>query len=173
MTVTIDGTAGITTPAQTTTGLTTATGGVVVGASAAPAFSAYQSSAQTLSNNAFTKIQFQTKEFDTASCFDATTNYRFTPTVAGYYQVNGAITLNAALGIAVISIYKNNNLFKSGGQILLSTSYATPNISTIIYLNGTTDYIELFGLQSSGSNATIYSGGSSYNYFQAFLARSA
>ena len=35
-----------------------------------------------------TKIVFNAKEFDTANAFDSTTNYRFTPQVAGYYQFN-------------------------------------------------------------------------------------
>ena len=50
-----------------------------------PAFSVYLSSTQTISNATTTKIQFNAKEFDTNSNFDATTNYRFTPSVAGYY----------------------------------------------------------------------------------------
>lgn len=50
-----------------------------------PAFSAYQSSAQTLSSGTITKIEFQTEEFDTDNCFDNAINYRFTPNVAGYY----------------------------------------------------------------------------------------
>ena len=54
-----------------------------------PAFSVYLSSNQTgVTNSTSTKIQFNTKVFDTNSNFDSSTNYRFTPTVAGYYQLN-------------------------------------------------------------------------------------
>jgi len=60
-----------------------------------PAFSAYQSSGQTISSTStWTKINFQTEEFDTNNNFDSTTNYRFTPQIAGYYQVNATITAN-------------------------------------------------------------------------------
>jgi hypothetical protein len=45
----------------------------------------------TITSNTFTKVQINTEEFDTNSNFDSTTNYRFTPTVAGYYQVNGSV----------------------------------------------------------------------------------
>ena len=56
-----------------------------------PAFKAYQSSAQTLANTTFTKISFDTEVFDTASCYDNSTNYRFTPNVAGYYYIKGMV----------------------------------------------------------------------------------
>lgn len=59
-----------------------------------PAFSAYQSVAQTLASTTITKITFTTEEFDTNSCYDTSTS-RFTPTVAGYYQINGSLNANA------------------------------------------------------------------------------
>ena len=71
---------------------------VVQASNAAPCFSAYQSITQTLSNATLTKIQLQTEEFDTNSNFDSTTNYRFTPTVAGYYQVNGVVNIQGTAG---------------------------------------------------------------------------
>ena len=76
--------------APTITGAT-----ITVAATAAPAFSAYQSTGQTLSSSTWTKIQLQTEEFDTASCYDNATNYRFTPNVAGYYQVNGVFAFSS------------------------------------------------------------------------------
>jgi hypothetical protein len=53
-----------------------------------PAFSAYPNSQQTLSATTYTKILFQTEEFDTNNNYASST---FTPTVAGYYQVSTAI----------------------------------------------------------------------------------
>ena len=73
-------------PDATGTILTTATAGVPVNG---PAFSAVNTGGQTFSNGTATKIQFGTEEFDTAGAFDSTTNYRFQPLVAGYYQFNG------------------------------------------------------------------------------------
>lgn len=56
-----------------------------------PAFSAYQSTQQTgISVGVFTKVNLQTEEFDTNSCFDTSTS-TFTPNVAGYYQVSGTV----------------------------------------------------------------------------------
>lgn len=102
-----------------------------------PAFSAYASVAQAYSSNTYTKIQYNTKEFDTANCFDNITNYRFTPTVAGYYQIN--LACNASLGTYFeLDIYKNGSRFK-GTQ---NTSAYAVTVSSIIFMNGTTDYLE-------------------------------
>jgi hypothetical protein len=54
-----------------------------------PAFSVYQSSQQTgISNQTWTKVTLTTENFDTDSKFASS---RFTPTVAGYYQLSGGI----------------------------------------------------------------------------------
>ena len=50
-----------------------------------PAFEAFLSSNQTVTDNTTTKIQFNSEVFDTDNCYDNSTNYRFTPTVAGKY----------------------------------------------------------------------------------------
>lgn len=145
-----------------------------------PAFSAYRNSQQLVSNNTFTKLQANTEEFDTASCYDSSTNYRFTPNVAGYYQVNGNIYLgtNGSLnGTCLTSIFKNGSRLKDGvllygggavGQLCFS------QVSALIYLNGSTDYIELYGLiNGSGSPFFESASGGTASYFQAFLARAA
>lgn len=131
-----------------------------------PAFSAFQSGAQTISAGTFAKLQINTEEFDTNSNYD-TTLYRFTPTVAGYYQVNGSLTVSTAAQ-GYITIYKNGSTFKGGNNI--TSSGVTVTVSALIYLNGSTDYIELYGFNSA-SNAI--STGAANTYFQAFLARAA
>jgi hypothetical protein len=72
---------------------------------AAPTFSAYQSVAQSLTTGQ-NKITFTSEDFDTASCYDTTTS-RFTPTVAGYYQINARVRPNLSNAEAEISVYKN------------------------------------------------------------------
>lgn len=134
-----------------------------------PAFSAYQSVSQTgIASGSDTKIQFQTEEFDTANAFDSTTNYRFQPTVPGYYQINGSIAWNGAYTNAMARIYKNGALGKDGIQVTAFRSIA----SALVYLNGSTDYIELYGNQASGGAGSIATG-SAFTYFQGFLARAA
>jgi len=138
---------------------------------AGPAFSAYQSSAQTISNSTWTKLQFQTEEWDTANCFDSTTNYRFTPNVAGYYQVNMAVAYGPGTNSEfTTALYKNGSNYKYFWD--LSTTWYLVNGSVMVYLNGTTDYIELYMVQYSGSSKTL-TASSQTTYFQAFLARAA
>lgn len=132
-----------------------------------PAFSAYQSTAQSLAQAVFTKLQFQSKEFDTANAFDAVTNFRFTPLVSGYYQVSGAFQVVTAQTICQLYIYKNGAAFKIG----VNGQAGGGNVSALVFLNGITDYVELFGYQSAAAqntNASI-----SQTYFQAILIRAA
>jgi hypothetical protein len=130
-----------------------------------PAFSAYQNSSQTITNNTWTKVQLQIEEFDTANSFDSSTNYRFTPTIAGYYQINGATNLT---NILLVSIYKNGAEYKRGQQATLSQA----NVSSLLYMNGSTDYIEMYCyMGGTGTNPT--GTGIQYTYFNGALVRAA
>jgi hypothetical protein len=139
----------------------------------APAFSAYNSSATSLANGTFTKIALQTEEFDTASAFDSTTNYRFTPQVAGYYQISGLMSLASAAANTIASIYKNGSEFKRGSVSgSASDSGQAAPVSALIYLNGSTDYVELYGYQITGGSVNTTTG-AAYTYFQGVLVRPA
>jgi hypothetical protein len=160
----VSGTTTLTLPTTSGTVITTAStfGGT------GPAFSAYLSSTQSVSANTTTKVAFNAETFDTNSNFDSTTNYRFTPTVAGYYQVNAWIYGSGA-GFLESYLYKNGSLFNR-----LSFSY-TASVqanggSCLISLNGSTDYIEIYTFNTT---ATTLQSGSTYNYFQASMVRSA
>jgi hypothetical protein len=133
-----------------------------------PAFSAYANAAQTVSSNVFTKVVLQVEDFDTNNNFDNTTNYRFTPTVAGYYQINGYYYLKATSGGCTVAVYKNGSVAKIGGFSVANTYGAASTISSLILLNGSTDYVELYGYQNTGSTIT-----GSGAYFQASMVRSA
>jgi hypothetical protein len=139
---------------------------------AAPCFSAYQSTAQTaLTATTNIKLLFQTKLFDTANAFDNTTNYRFQPLVAGYYQVNGAFQINGASSQVVIFIYKNGAQNLQGTQITPTSATVTfSSVSGLLFLNGSTDYIELYGYTASSFSPVA---GPAQTYFQAALIRPA
>jgi hypothetical protein len=108
------------------------------------AFSAYQSVAQTVSPSTWTKVNLQSEEFDTTNAFDSTTNYRFQPTIVGYYQITGAIGTTTSTTTRGLCIYKNGTFFKYGDVITSTGTNDTTTISTLVYLNGTTDYLELW-----------------------------
>lgn len=140
-----------------------------------PAFSAYQNAAQTLTANTWTKLIIETEEFDTASCFDSTTNYRFTPNVAGYYQISGGFGMASSIRIIVCAIYKNNSRYKRGSQSgSAAASGWNSQVSALVYLNGSTDYVEIYGYQGdSVSQNTLGSGNVDVTYFQGVLVRAA
>ena len=143
-----------------------------------PCFSAYLSAPQSISLATLTKLQANTEEFDTTGDYDNATNYRFTPLVAGYYQVNGDIYLGAASGITngLCAIYKNGVRFKDGANSypVSAPALAQVTVSAIVYLNGSTDYIELYGIVNGAGAATFgTASGGNVSYFQAVLMRAA
>ena len=156
----------------TTLTLPASTGTVMVNG---PAFSAYLSTNQTISASTFTKVQCNIEEFDTNSNYDNATNYRFTPTVAGYYQVNGCITFGSTVSKVefLASIYKNGSEFKRGVYVAINTvNNQNCSVSALIYLNGSTDYVELYGYLDGVSSPRFGSNQFS-TYFQAAMIRSA
>jgi hypothetical protein len=183
-TITLDapavaGTTTLTLPATSGTVLTTASTGVVTQAMLStnvagngPAFSAYNSN-QAIGNNSFVKISNSNEVYDTNSNYDPTTNYRFTPTIAGYYIINGSVALAASSGFCTVAIFKNGSLAFAGGQAALLSGYTIVNVSSMVYFNGTTDYVELYCLQNSGLTLNTISGGAGYNIFNGALVRSA
>jgi hypothetical protein len=156
----------ITLPNNSGTILTTAN---TFGAGTGPAFSAWsdtQSSA--VSSNVNTKVLFQVEEFDTNNNFASS---RFTPTVAGYYQINAAFQGAGTISTARIILYKNGAEYRSGSYLINQGNATIPVLSTLVYANGTTDYFEIYG-NLTGSGLTFYFG-QGFTYFQAFLARAA
>ena len=142
-----------------------ATGTVMVSGNM-PAFSAYQSSAQTLSSSTNTKITFTTEEFDTANCFASS---RFTPNVAGYYQFSTAIQMGVLATAIILDFYKNGTLEKRVGQTN-SSVVSLISGSALIYCNGSTDYVEVYAQLGTGQ---ALDASSSRVYFQGVMVRAA
>ncbi len=132
-----------------------------------PAFSAYSTTGQSFSNGTSTKIQFQNEEFDTNSNYDKDTNYRFQPTVAGYYQVNVCWGTSSTLSSVIIALFKNGSDFKRGSSGTLGSTA----MSSLVYMNGTTDYVEGYVYNFSGG--TVTNAGIQGNFFQASMVRAA
>ena len=134
-----------------------------------PAFSAYLSTGQTFSNATYTKIAFDTKEFDTNTNF-STANNRFTPTVAGYYQITCGFRCDTNAAEAFLILYKNGTEFKHFVDMIV-TQYGIGG-TALVYANGSTDYFEMYFYQNSGSSKTS-SSGSTNTYFQGAMVRGA
>jgi hypothetical protein len=137
-----------------------------------PAFSAYLSSNQTITASSWTKVQINTKEFDTNTNFNTST-YRFTPNIPGYYQINCKCDFENSTSPSrtMVSIYKNGVETKRVFDLNISTgvNYSAIGGSGLVYLNGSTDYIEMYCYVSA--TTAIISSGSNNTYFQASLIR--
>ena len=165
---------GTTIATVSSTGLALNTGNITLPSGAAPAFSAYQSSAQSISHNSFTKVQFQTENFDTNSNFDSTTNYRFTPTVAGYYFVDARTAFNSLSQNSFAQILKNGGSEANSPTAIPWAGIANSqsSVSALVYMNGSTDYLEVWAYQASGGALSLIVG-TNITAFSAFLARAA
>jgi hypothetical protein len=120
-----------------------------------PAFFVRISGTQTITFATATGIQFNTEDFDTNSNFNTST-YRFTPTVAGYYQISAGLRGNGSTTNTgtTLHIYKNGSAYLSSGST--STNLAQfPTISALISMNGSTDYIEFYGTITGTGTATF------------------
>jgi hypothetical protein len=130
----------------------------------APAFSAYQGTNQSIPSATQTKVTIDTEEFDTNNNFASS---RFTPTVAGYYQINGSIQTNGSQQYLSSSIFKNGTIYKYGG---FGTTMYQSSVSSLVYLNGSTDYVELYVYGATGFNSQ---NGIQATYFNGCLLRGA
>ena len=116
-----------------------------------------------------TKINYATENFDTNNNYASS---RFTPTVAGYYQISASTRLGSITASLVVwAIYKNGSSGATGGGCGVVAGYVYPAISSLIYLNGSTDYVELYTFNTSGGVAIT--GLYGYTCFSGSLVRGA
>ena len=166
----VAGTNTLTLPASTSTLATTAD---ITG----PAFSAYASAAQSIADNTSTKLAFNVEIFDTNSNYDTGT-YRFTPTVAGYYQFNAHVQSGGSSTTEVwfCNIEQNGTavLIGSNGQTKFATIGSCSNVSGLLYMNGSSDYVEAIVYQRSGGGAlSTQAGSQTTSNFTGSLVRAA
>jgi len=124
-----------------------------------PAFEAYLSAGQTVSDSVTTKVQFDTEVYDTNGYYDNSANYRFTPLVAGKYFVYCSILGSAGtsnLNWIETYIYKNGSKIKEARYAFVGNPASIVNgpLSGVIDMNGSTDYLEIFGDVNTASGAT-------------------
>jgi hypothetical protein len=138
-----------------------------------PAFEAYLSADTSISNNTLTVIPCNTEIYDTDSCYDTST-YTFTPNVAGKYYIYGGASMGSGGNVYQFSFFDirlNGSLKKRStfNPDDTSVNTATPTISGILDMNGTTDSVNL-RVQFSSSISNTLNGGSTDRdtYFGAF-----
>lgn len=119
------------------------------------AFNIYMTgTSPTYANSTWAIVPVNTTDFDTTGAFNTST-YQFTPTVAGYYLFNGYAAIpGSSAYLADLALYKNGTIHNGGP---LASGFSC-GITAIVYMNGSTDYIEMYYRQLSGSSQSLATG---------------
>ena len=139
----------------------------------APAFFAKMSANQDISDATDTKVAFDTEIYDTDSKYDHSTNYRFTPNVAGKYHVYLSMCVNSAgdaqLANAYAMIYRNGTKTKTSHHNHASANdrASTVTIMSTLTFNGSSDYVEAY-VQAADSYGTAEVLSADFSVFGAY-----
>jgi hypothetical protein len=128
-----------------------------------PAFQAYLSSDQTLNNDTMTTIAWNAETFDSNSNFD-TSNYRFTPTVAGKYFVYVTCNIDVGNGFyyAYSEVQKNGSNISDARIVNIWENLSSSDDSIegiiltyhgIVDMNGSSDYLSVEGYMAGTGTA--------------------
>lgn len=122
-----------------------------------PAFFFYMKADQSIPDQAYTRVLLDTADIDTNETFKAPSN-AFYPTVPGFYDVKIKGYLRPTLGNnTVYGIY----LYKNGSPLAVATAYGpgganiSNQLSEIVQMNGTTDYLQLYVWHNNGSASPL------------------
>lgn len=136
-------------------------------------FSARSAGGQTATNNNWIKVQCNNVSSPgwNVDGYYNTTLYRFLPLRAGYYSVNWecviASTGNNISNIQA-AIYKNGSSYRSVNHDFGGTFSGSAQVSALVPLNGTTDYIEPWGNVGIGGGGAVTF---NVSYFEAIYIR--
>ena len=106
----------------------------------------------SISHNTYTKLTYDHVDYDMGGYYDFT-NSRYQPLIAGYYQFNVGQMDYSANDVYdfMIGIYKTGQLNSQSRLRLIVPGVSNEdfyasinNVSDVLYLNGTTDYVEVF-----------------------------
>ena len=141
-----------------------------------PLFRVIRSDYHVLANNTDTVISFDNdssgSSVDTNNFYNTST-YRFTPTIAGYYQLTAQLEFSLNSGNNLFGVM----IFKNGAEALRvrrwndgSNSNVNINVTGIVAFNGSSDYAQAYGWQNSGGNISIIQG-SGRTFFEGHYIR--
>ena len=134
-----------------------------------PSFKVTLSAPASASHSTYTKIPFDRPMVNIGGYYDNTTNYRFQPQIAGYYQLNLSVMEYSNLDVYdyILEIRLNGNSISTGRNRQITPGVTNEDIyasvvtvADIIHLNGTTDYVEGFwrAISEEGSGTMVVYG---------------
>ena len=137
-----------------------------------PAFFARLSSDQTISSDTSTKIQVDSEVFDSDGTYDNSSNYRFTPAVAGKYFVFAGVRFDNQHTQSTMRAELSFNGSIIGSNFLASNNNTANRDYTVtvscLQTFDDNDYIELFAQSDHSGNQTINGDSTNKTYFGAY-----
>jgi hypothetical protein len=128
-----------------------------------PVFLGYQTATQLVGDSTPANIGIDTELIDTDGGHSNTTNnYRYTATVPGTYLVLGCVAFAGNItGYRRAFIYKNGTATASSGSHSMQTQsvVSATQASTVVTMNGTTDYVSVVGTHDAGVSINTASSG--------------
>ena len=141
-----------------------------VGGNNAPLFFAYKSGTQNPSDATTTKVEYDGETYDPSGVYDNSSNYRFTPGVAGYYYIFAGVGISA-FGVSLMA-EGEINIYKNGSNVIRARHNASnnyqywiqPTVQGIVQLDAD-DYVEIYAKGDVTTSTPIYFYQSSYSWF--------
>ncbi len=137
-----------------------------------PSFFARLSSDQTISSDTSTKIQVNSEVFDSDGKYDNSSNYRFTPTVAGKYFVFAGVRFDNQNSQATMRAELKFNGSAIGSNFLAANDSSSNRDYTVtvscLQTFDDNDYMELFAQSDLSGNQTINGASTNKTYFGAY-----
>ena len=129
-------------------------------------FRAYLSADQSIPSGSTSVVELDTVQLGDTSGWFNTSTYRLEPEIAGYWHINAAIFFyNAGAGQYVQTyLIRNGSSISAARNIsVASGSDLSAVISDIVYLDGSTHYLQIGGRQNSGTDQDIF-GNTDYTF---------
>ena len=145
--------------------------GTIVSSTYGPTFFA-RGNSSAVANDTNTLVPYTFEKWDSHSCYD-TSNSRFTPNLAGYYHIHAIAQLLSISGRTSLNIRKNGSRWTNIEFDTESSGNTNGlELTTLVAMNGSTDYIDVMIYQASGSSKNLLDGNTwSANEFSGYWVR--
>ena len=133
-------------------------------------FKAYRSTGQSIGSGGAVKVTLNQTQFNIGNCY-ATGTGRFTPTVAGYYNITWQARVDSSTpDFCLARIYKNGSMYSDSraSESNAANSYPSAVNNSIIHMNGSGDYLEFYTYHNVGSSVN-FSAGNDVAWAQGYL----
>ena len=136
-----------------------------------PYFYVYLGYDQNATSMSTVKVAFNTEVYDTANAYDNSTNYRYTPTTAGFYKFYTGVTYYADssnLDFNKVTIKMNGSTVIGGAEVDMRSNRGrqmTGVAQCIQQMNGSSDYIEIYSFVASNGGSSAFESENRATYF--------